>query len=77
MTFSALESALNIVYGLPNRRFLHGKTLAAALMASVLATLFVSLVIGAIGYDALKRNLGFHNNPVVAYLLSAGASLIF
>ena len=28
--FSALESALNIVYGLPNRRFLHGKLLAAA-----------------------------------------------
>ena len=33
--FSALESALNIVYGLPNRRFLHGKGIAAALMASV------------------------------------------
>src|ERR1700719_4729822 len=32
--FSALESALNIVYGLPNRRFLHGKLLAAALAAS-------------------------------------------
>ena len=32
--FSALESALNIVYGLPNRRFLHGKGIAAALMAT-------------------------------------------
>ncbi|MGH2935448.1 MAG: YihY/virulence factor BrkB family protein, partial [Gaiellaceae bacterium] len=30
--FSALESAFNIVYGLPNRRFLHGKFLAAAVM---------------------------------------------
>ena len=29
--FSALESALNIVYGLPNRRFLRGKLLAALL----------------------------------------------
>src|SRR4029077_20002602 len=47
--FSALESAFNIVYGLPNRRFLHGKGIAAALMASVLTTLFVSLVVGAIG----------------------------
>ncbi|HEY2353637.1 MAG TPA: YihY/virulence factor BrkB family protein [Gaiellaceae bacterium] len=74
--FSALESALNIVYGLPNRRFVHGKGLAAALMASVLVTLFVSLVLGAIGVDALKHNLGFHNNPVLAYLLSAGASLV-
>jgi len=74
--FSALESALNVVYGLPNRRFLHGKGLAAALMSSVLVTLFVSLVIGAIGYDALKRNLGFGDSPVVAYLLSAGVSLV-
>jgi membrane protein len=74
--FSALESALNVVYGLPNRRFLHGKGLAAALMASVLTTLFVSLVIGAFGYDALKHYLGFSNNPVVAYFLSAGASLV-
>jgi membrane protein len=74
--FSALESALNIVYGLPNRRFLHGKGLAASLMASVLVTLFVSLVIGAIGFDALKRNLGFGDSPVVAYFLSAGASLV-
>jgi membrane protein len=45
-------------------------------MASVLVTLFVSLVIGALGYDELKHNLGFSNNPVVAYLLSAGVSLV-
>src|SRR5262249_33876351 len=38
--FSAFESALNIVYGLPNRRFLRGKGLATALMATVLTTLF-------------------------------------
>ena len=74
--FSALESALNIVYGLPNRRFVHGKGIAAALMASVLVTLFVSLVVGALGYDALKHNFGFADNPVIAYLLSAGASLV-
>jgi membrane protein len=74
--FSALESALNVVYGLPNRRFVHGKGLAAALMASVLVTLFVSLVVGAFGYDALKHNLGFGHNPVIAYLLSAGVSLV-
>jgi membrane protein len=74
--FSALESALNIVYGLPNRRFVHGKGIAAALMSSVLVTLFVSLVVGALGYDALKHNFGFADNPVIAYLLSAGASLV-
>jgi membrane protein len=74
--FSALESALNIVYGLPNRRFLHGKLLAAGLMASVLVTLFASLVVGALGVSVLKHNLGaFADSPVLAYVVSIGASL--
>ena len=73
--FSALESALNIVYGVANRRFLHGKGLAAALLASVLIALFASLVIGGIGVDLLKQNFGFRSNPVLAYLLSVAASL--
>ncbi|HZC76073.1 MAG TPA: YihY/virulence factor BrkB family protein [Gaiellaceae bacterium] len=74
--FSALESALNIVYGLPNRRFLHGKGIAAGLMASVLVTLFVSLVVGAFGVSVLKHNLGaFADSPVLAYVVSIGASL--
>src|SRR5579863_7682785 len=49
--FSALESAFNIVYGRPNRPFLRGKTVAAALMVSVLITLFASLVVGALGVE--------------------------
>jgi len=73
--FSALESALNIVYGLPNRRFLHGKGIAAGMMAGFVGTLFVSLVIGAVGVDFLKHKLGFGDNPVLAYLLSVAASL--
>jgi membrane protein len=75
--FSALESALNIVYGLPNRRFLHGKLVAAALAASVLVTLFASLVIGALGVSVLKHDLGaFADSPVLAYIVSIGASLV-
>lgn len=73
--FSALESALNIVYGLPNRRFFHGKGLAAALMAAVLTTLFVSLVVGAFGVTVLKHHLRFADSAAVAYILSFGASL--
>jgi membrane protein len=73
--FSALESALNIVYGLPNRRFLHGKGIAAALMAGVLTTLFVSLVVGAFGVEVLQHHLGFANNSALAYVVSIGASL--
>jgi membrane protein len=75
--FSALESALNIVYGLPNRRFLHGKGIAAGLTASVLTTLFVSLVVGGLGVDFLKHNLGtFARSPALAYVVSISASLI-
>src|SRR6478735_10140189 len=72
--FSALESAFNIVYGLPNRRFLHGKGIAAALMASVLTTLFVSLVVGAFGATVLKHHLRFADSAAVAYIVSIGAS---
>ncbi len=74
--FSALESALNIVYGLPNRRFLHGKLIAAVLAASVLVTLFAALVVGALGADVLKRGLGaFADSPVLAWVVSVSASL--
>jgi membrane protein len=74
--FSALESALNIVYGLPNRRFLHGKGIAAALMATVLTTLFVSLVVGAFGVSVLEHHLQFPDSSAVAYVVSVGASLL-
>jgi len=74
--FSALESALNIVYGLPNRRFLHGKGIAATLMATVLTTLFVSLVVGAFGVGVLKHHLRFADSSALAYVVSVSASLV-
>jgi membrane protein len=75
--FSALESAFNIVYGRPNRPFLRGKTVAAGLMASVLVTLFASLVVGALGVEVLKRYApGFVGDPAVAYALSVVVSLL-
>src|SRR5256885_510106 len=49
--FSVLESAFNIVYGRPNRGFLHGKLLATLMMGSSLVALFISLVIGSIGAE--------------------------
>ena len=54
-----LESAFNIVYGRPNRGWLHGKALATMMMGGSLVSLFVSLVIGSIGQEILKRYLGF------------------
>ena len=53
--FSALESAFNILYGLPNRPFLRGKGLATIYMSSALVVLFTGLTIGTFGYDLLRR----------------------
>jgi membrane protein len=75
--FSALESAFNIVYGRPNRSFLHGKAIAFAVMVGCLVTLFASLLVGALGVEALKHYApGVVSNFVVAYILSVAVSLV-
>jgi membrane protein len=75
--FSALESALNIVYGLPNRGFLRGKGIAAALMSSMIAVLFTSLVIGGLGVSILRSSApDVADNTALAYSLSIAASLL-
>jgi membrane protein len=74
--FSALESALNIVYDRPNRPFLLGKAIAAAMMVGSLVTLFASLVVGAIGVEALRHYAApVASSSAIAYLLSIAASL--
>ena len=80
--FSVLESAFNIVYGLPNRPFLRGKGLATLFMTGSLIVLFGALVVGSIGFDLLRRFApGFVSNPIAAYglsmLISTGAVFIF
>ena len=73
--FSVLESAFNIVYGRPNRSFLHGKALAVALMVGSLITLFAALLAGSLGAAVLKRFApGFIGNAYVAYALSVAIS---
>jgi membrane protein len=75
--FSVLESALNIVYDRPNRGFLHGKAIALLFMVCSLVTLFVGLLAGSFGYEALRRYLpDFAGNPVVAYVVSIGVSAL-
>jgi len=75
--FSALESAINIVYGRPNRSFLKGKAVAAAVMIGSIVTLFVSLVVGAFGVEVLKRYApGVAGSGVVAYVVSIAVSLL-
>jgi membrane protein len=74
--FSALESAFNIVYGLPNRSFFRGKALAMTLMVALITFLFASLLVGALGVEVLKRYApGFVGNAVVAYTVSVAVSL--
>jgi membrane protein len=80
--FSVLESTFNIVYGLPNRSFLHGKFLATLFMAGSIILLSLALVLGSVGYDLLTRFApGALTNPVVAYglsmLLSTTAVFVF
>jgi membrane protein len=53
--FSVLESAFNIVYGLPNRPFFRGKILALLIAIGSLIVLFVALVIGSLGVELAKR----------------------
>ncbi len=75
--FSVLESAFNIVYGRPNRSFLHGKARAFLLMGGSLVTLFVALLAGSLGVAALQEYAaGFISNAAVAYALSIGVSLL-
>jgi membrane protein len=75
--FSVLESAFNIVYGRPNRSFLHGKGLASLLMIGSLVTLFVALLAGSLGVAVLREYApGFISNSVTAYVVSIAVSLV-
>jgi membrane protein len=74
--FSVLESAFNIVYGRPNRGFLHGKALATMMMVGSLIALFTALVAGSIGGEVLKRYAGFSKNAEFATLLSVLVSAV-
>ncbi|HKB20551.1 MAG TPA: YihY/virulence factor BrkB family protein, partial [Gaiellaceae bacterium] len=72
-----LESAFNIVYGKPNRSFLHGKLLAVTLLVGSLVTLFVGLLVGSIGHEVLTRYAGaVFGNSYVAYVSSVLISTV-
>jgi len=75
--FSALESAFNIVYGRPNRPFLHGKIYAVALLSGLLVLLFVGLAVGSFGFGVLDRLApGVGRNSVVAYAVPVVVSSV-
>jgi membrane protein len=75
--FSALESALNIVYGRPNRSFVHGKLLALTLMVGFTVTLWGALLVGSVGVDFLRRYGGdFLAQGLIGYTLSILVSFL-
>jgi membrane protein len=74
--FSVLESAFNIVYGRPNRGWLHGKALATVMMVGSLVSLFLSLVIGSVGQEFLKHYAGFQGNTTSARVVALAVSLV-
>ena len=75
--FNVLESAFNIVYGRPNRSFLHGKAVAVVVLVGSLVVLFVGLVAGSIGFDLLNEYApGVIANRYVAYTLSVVVSTL-
>jgi membrane protein len=74
--FSVLESAFNIVYGRPNRPFLHGKALASLMMIGLLVVLFAALVVGSVGAELLRRHATVVDNAFVATVVTVGVSLL-
>jgi len=74
--FSVLESAFNIVYGRPNRGFLHGKALATLMMGGSLIALFLSLIVGSIGQEILKRYFGFAGSAGSARVIAIAISTV-
>ncbi len=75
--FSVLESAFNIVYGLPNRSFIRQKLLVLVLVAGSLAVLFIALVVGSVGVD-LIHNTGVAGGVLsYVYALALSTLLIF
>jgi membrane protein len=75
--FSVLESALNIVYGRPNRGFLRGKSLALSFMLGTLAVMFFGLIVASLGDSLLKRYAPeVTDSGVAAYVLSVLISAV-
>jgi membrane protein len=75
--FSVLESAFNIVYGLPNRSFVRQKLLVLVIVAGSLVVLFVALVVGSVGVE-LTRHAGVAGDVLsYVYALAVSTALIF
>jgi membrane protein len=74
--FSVVESALNIVYGLPNRPFVRQKLVVLVLTAAALALLFAALVVASVGVG-LARDAAFVGGALAyVYGIAVSTSLV-
>jgi membrane protein len=75
--YSALESALNIIFRVGNRSFIAGKWISFLLVLSSLAVLFTSLLVAALTNGWLHRHTsGLLTSSVVPYLISLAFSSV-
>ena len=73
--YSALESALNIVFRVGNRGFVRGKWISFALVLSSLAVLFTSLLVATLADGWLHRHApGLLTTSLVPFLISLAFS---
>src|SRR5207247_8981872 len=73
--YSALESALNIVFRVGNRGFIQGKWISFLLVLSSLAVLFSSLLVATLADGWLHRHEpGILTASLVPYLISLAVS---
>jgi membrane protein len=70
--FSVLESAFNIVYGIPNRPFVRQKLLVLLFTAGSLVVLFAALVVSSVGVG-LAKDAAFAGG-VLAYVYGLAIS---
>jgi membrane protein len=74
--FSVLESAFNIVYGLPNRPFIRQKLLVLLLTAGALFVLFVALLVSSFGVELARDTAVVGGWLVYVYALAISTALV-
>jgi membrane protein len=76
--YSALESALNIVFRVQNRAFFHQKWVTFVLVVTSLIAFFASLLITTTATGLVDRSVGHHlfSLPLVGFLASVATSTL-
>ncbi len=75
--FSVVESAFNIVYGLPNRSFIRQKGLVLVLTGGSLVLLFVALVVASIGVELAADAAVIGDALAYVYAIAISTALVF